>query len=146
MVYLTYGLEVRGHKGQGQTSRGSRSKVWVVGQRSRSPCKKHVLHTCWIEVGDENKHKYQGHVGQGQRSNKDPRERQVGSQQCQVATFLAEFFSWSLVSLVNLAILGVYWSWPKFSIFNQWKVLESAGWWKWKGTSLVSFKLMVFLN
>ncbi len=43
MVYLTCGLEVRGHKGQGQRSRGSRSKVWVVGQRSRSPWKKNMF-------------------------------------------------------------------------------------------------------
>ncbi len=27
MVYLTCGLEVKGHKGQGQRSRGSREKV-----------------------------------------------------------------------------------------------------------------------
>ncbi len=30
--------------------------------------------------------KVKGHVGQGQRSNKDPGERQVGSQQHQVAS------------------------------------------------------------
>ncbi len=44
---------------------------------------------CDLEVKG---HKYQGHMGQGQksywsRSNKDPKDRQLGSQQRQVALF-----------------------------------------------------------
>ncbi len=46
-----------------------------------------IVHiTCALEVKATNI-KVKGHVGQGQRSNKDPRERQVGSQQRKVASF-----------------------------------------------------------
>ena len=38
MVYLNCGLEFKVHRGQGQRSHGSRTKVKVVGQRSRSAC------------------------------------------------------------------------------------------------------------
>ncbi len=52
----------------------------------------HII--CALEVKG---HKYQGHVGQGQRSNKDPRERQVGSQQRQVASLILVFsFAFSI--------------------------------------------------
>ena len=39
-MYVTCGIEVKGHKGQGQRSRVSRSKVKVAGQRSKSNVKK----------------------------------------------------------------------------------------------------------
>ena len=45
IVYLTCGIEVKGHKGQAQRSRSSRSKVKAMGQRLRSTCKKCVLRT-----------------------------------------------------------------------------------------------------
>ncbi len=46
-------------------------------------------HLCSCTVGSHASPsvKVKGHEGQGQRSNKDPRERQVRSQQCQVASF-----------------------------------------------------------
>ncbi len=56
-MYLTSGLEVKGHKVQCQRSPGSRAKVKVVGQRSRSAYEK--------------------------------KNRQVGSQQRQVASLLS---------------------------------------------------------
>ena len=68
MVYLTCGLEFKGHKGQGQRSHGSRAKVNVKGQGQHVK-KKHVFQgpsivylTCdieakvvWVKV--------KGHVG-----------------------------------------------------------------------------------
>ncbi len=89
-MYLTCGLVVQGHKGQGQRSPGSRSKVKVVGQRSRShvsikfdfkdvacciSCVTYRLKATSIKVKDH-----------WSRSNKDHKERQVGSQQRQVAS------------------------------------------------------------
>ena len=83
---------IKGHRGQGQRSRGLRSKVVGHYQRSRSPGQKKthfklfhiVFDISYLEVKVASV-KVMGHVGQGQRSywsrsNKDFKGRQVGSQ------------------------------------------------------------------
>ena len=84
-VYFTCGIEVKGHKGQRQRSRDLRSKVKVLCQRSRSTLKKTCFYglctvhlICNLEVKG---HKYQGQRSHGSMSNKDPKQRQVGSRQ-----------------------------------------------------------------
>ena len=69
-------------------------KFKVVGQRSRSTCKQTCFYrpctvhlTCNLEAKG---HKYQGQRSHRSRSNKDSKQRQVGSQQRQVASFLSE--------------------------------------------------------
>ncbi len=108
MVYLTCGLEVQGHKGQGQRSPGSRSRSWVKGQGHM--CKQNLilmtLHSAFSCVTYRLKAtniKVKDHIGQGQIRIPIPKERQVGSEQLQVASFYPN--SWSGCSIQVWCVL-----------------------------------------